>query len=210
MRSFIYDTLILKLTSRWYAEVLKRLPEGASVLDVGMGTAGALLANAELVTQKRLRVTGIDIDADYLERARHRLAGSALAECVEVRHESIHDHREGPYDAIYFSASFMLLPEPDQALRHCCELLSPRGRLFFTQTIQTRPSRWMEILKPALKRLTSIDFGRVTYEEDFKTQLRAAGLTLETFTYLTHHGNRASCLAVARPTNDGKPASTAC
>ncbi len=206
MRSFIYDTLILKLTSQWYAEVLKRMPDGAAVLDVGIGTAGALLANAELVRRKRLHVTGIDIDADYMKRARQRLEDSSLSECTEVRLESIYEHRGGPYDAIYFSASFMLLPEPEQALQHCCELLRPGGRLFFTQTIQTRPSRWMETLKPVLKRVTSIDFGRVTYEEDFKTQLCAAGLEVAEFTFLSHHGSRASCLAVARPTRDGTPA----
>lgn len=198
MRSFIYDTLILRLTSRWYAEVLQRVPEGAVVLDVGIGTAGALLANAELVKRKRLHVTGIDIDADYMARARQRLEASALANLAEVRLESVYDHQGGPYDAIYFSASFMLLPEPEQALRHCCELLRPDGRIFFTQTIQKRPVRWMETLKPVLKRFTSIDFGQVTYEEGFKAQLRAAGLELEEFTFLAHHGSRASCLAVAR------------
>ncbi|MGC3872999.1 class I SAM-dependent methyltransferase [Halomonas sp. GXIMD04776] len=199
MRSFIYDTPILKLTSRWYAEVLMRMPEGTTVLDVGIGTAGALAANAATVKRKDLQVTGIDIDADYIKSARRRLTASALSDHAEVRLESIYDHHGGPYDAVYFSASFMLLPEPGRALRHCRGLLCPGGRIFFTQTIQKRPSRWMERLKPVLKRVTSIDFGRVTYEEAFKAQLRAAGLELEEFVFLSHHGNRASCLAVARP-----------
>lgn len=199
IRSFIYDTLILGLTSRWYAEVLRRLPEGAALLDVGIGTAGALAANADLVERKDLRVTGIDIDGDYIARARRRLRDSLLADRVEVYRESVYDHQGGPYDAVYFSASFMLLPEPERALRHCCALLNPGGRLFFTQTIQKRPDRFMEILKPMLKRITSIDFGRVTYEEDLKGQIRAAGLALEEFTTLADHGHRASCLAVARP-----------
>jgi SAM-dependent methyltransferase len=198
IRSFIYDTLILRLTSRWYAEVLRRLPEGVALLDVGIGTAGALLANADLVKRKGLRVTGIDIDADYIERARRRLREFPLTDRAEVRLESVYDHQGGPYDAVYFSASFMLLPEPERALRHCCALLNPGGRIFFTQTIQKRPTRWMEILKPALKRVTSIDFGRVTYEDDFKRQIHAAGLELEEFAILAHHGDRASCLAVAR------------
>ena len=94
-------------------------------------------------------------------------------------------------------ASLMLLPEPERALRHCAALLNPGGRLYFTQTIQLRPSRGMEWLKPMLKRLTSIDFGRVTYEDAFKAQLDAAGLRLEEFTVLSRHGSRASCLAVA-------------
>jgi ubiquinone/menaquinone biosynthesis C-methylase UbiE len=199
IRGFIYDTLILRLTSRWYAEVLRRVPEGAAMLDVGIGTAGALLANADLVKRKRLRIVGIDIDGDYVERARRRLGDSSLAGDAEVRLESVYDHRGGPYDAVYFSGSFMLLPQPEQALRHCCALLNADGRIFFTQTIQKQPARWMEILKPMLKRVTSIDFGRVTYEDDFRAQVHAAGLELEEFTALAHHGSRASYIAVARP-----------
>ena len=199
IRSFIYDTLILRLTSRWYAEVLRRVPEGATVLDVGIGTGGALLANDELVKRKRLRVVGVDIDADYIARAQRRLRDSSLAGLAEVRLESVYDHQGGPYDAVYFSGSFMLLPQPEQALRHCRALLNPGGRMFFTQTIQKQPARWMEILKPMLKRVTSIDFGRVTYEDDFRAQIHAAGLELEEFTALAHHGSRASYIAVARP-----------
>lgn len=199
IRSLLYNTLILRLTARWYDEVLRRVPEGAALLDVGIGTAGALLANAERVQQKRLRVIGIDIDEDYVEHARRRLRDSPLAGRAEVRLESVYDYRGRPFDAIYFSASFMLLPEPERALRHCCALLKPDGRIYFTQTIEQRPSRYMERLKPMLKRLTSIDFGRVTYEDEFKSQLDAAGLALEEFTVLSRHGKRASCLAVAAP-----------
>lgn len=199
IRSFIYDTLILRLTSRWYAAVLRRVPEGATLLDVGIGTAGALLANDDLVKRKSLRVVGIDIDADYVARARRRLRDSSLAGLAEVRLESVYDHQGGPYDAVYFSGSFMLLPQPEQALRHCCALLNPGGRMFFTQTIQKQPARWMEILKPMLKRVTTIDFGRVTYEDDFRAQIQAAGLELEEFTALAHHGSRAAYIAVARP-----------
>lgn len=202
IRSLVYDRLILGLTSGWYAEVLRRVPEGAAVLDVGIGTAGALLANADLVEDRGLRVTGIDIDADYIERARGRLAHSPLADRVEVRLESVYDHRGGPYDAVYFSASFMLLPDPERALRHCRTLLAPGGRIYFTQTIQKQPARWVEVIKPMLRRLTTIDFGRVTYEEDFRAQVRSAGLELEAFTTLSRHGARASCLAVARPADE--------
>lgn len=202
LRSAIYDTLILRLTADWYAQVLARLTERAKLLDVGIGTAGALLANADVAARKRLRITGIDIDADYIERARRRLRASPLADRAEVRLESVYDHRGGPYDAVYFSGSFMLLPEPERALRHCAALLRPEGRLYFTQTIQTQPSRGMEILKPMLKRLTSIDFGRVTYEADFRRQIAAAGLDLEEFTTLARHGTRSSCLAVASRQRD--------
>lgn len=205
MRSFIYEILVLRLTARWYAEVLSRVPDGVALLDVGIGTAGALLANADLVSKKCLRVTGIDIDPDYIACARRRLRHSPLADRAEVRLESIYDHRDGPYGAVYFSASFMLLPEPERALRHCRSLLRPDGRIFFTQTVEKQPARWMEIVKPALKQVTSVDFGRVTYADAFKAQIRAAGMELEEFVILTDHGRRAACLAVARPADTRGP-----
>jgi len=199
IRSLIYNTLMRGLTARWYAEVLERLPHGAAVLDVGIGTAGALLANAEQVTRKDLQITGIDIDADYGEHARHVLQHAGMSGRVRVSTESVYAHQGGPYDAVYFSASFMLLPEPECALRHCAELLLPGGRIYFTQTIQTRRSIWMETLKPLLKRATTIDFGRVTYEDDFRAQVRAAGMELDEFTHMGRSGPRAYCLAVAVP-----------
>jgi len=198
IRGLLYDSLIPRLTARWYEAVIDQLPDGCDLLDVGIGTAGALLANAQSLQDKGVRVTGVDIDADYIKRAHRRIAGSSLAEQVQLRLESVYDHQGGPYDGIYFSASFMLLPEPQAALRHCQGLLKPNGRIFFTQTIQTARSPAMECVKPMLKKLTSIDFGRVTYEQDFKTQIQAAGLELEGFEILSRQGSRAYCLAVAK------------
>ncbi|WP_255505578.1 class I SAM-dependent methyltransferase [Alkalisalibacterium limincola] len=199
IRSFIYDTLILRLTSRWYAEMLGRIPEGAKLLDVGIGTAGALVANADLARRKRFHITGIDIDVDYVARARERLRGSPLEDRAEARLESIYDHRGGPYDAVCFSGSFMLLPDPVEALRHCRSLLGPDGRIYCTLTVQMESAPLMEILKPMLKWVTSIDFGRVTYEAEFKAQLLSAGFELEEFTPLGRLGSRVGHIAVARP-----------
>jgi ubiquinone/menaquinone biosynthesis C-methylase UbiE len=203
IRSFIYDILILRLTSRWYSEVLRRVPERATLLDVGIGTAGALLANADLVKQKRLEVYGIDIDPDYIERARRRIRDALLEEQVQVRLESVYAHQGNGYDAVYFSGSFMLLPEPQRALRHCCTLLNEEGRIYFTQTFQERPSRWVETLKPLLKRVTTVDFGPVTYEADFRAQILESGMELVEFTPLHRRGNRTARIAVARPLRPG-------
>jgi len=57
VRAWIYDRAILPLTASWYAEVLGRVPERARLLDVGIGTGGALVAHAELV-RRWLRAFG--------------------------------------------------------------------------------------------------------------------------------------------------------
>lgn len=198
LRARIYDAAILSLTTHWYAEVLARVPDGAHLLDVGIGTGGALAHNADTVRDKSLRVTGIDIDADYVERCRARIEEAGLGDQVQVRLESVYDHHGGPYDAIYFSASFMLLPDPRGALDHVGHLLSPRGQLYFTQTFENERSAFMERFKPMLRRLTTIDFGRVTYEDDFRSELHGAGVEISEMTRLGGTKARSYHLAVAR------------
>lgn len=198
LRGRIYDAAISRMTAGWYRAVLERLPSPCRLLDVGIGTGSALLANADCLAAKDIRVTGIDIDADYLQRCRAEIARLGLADRVEARLESVYDHRGGPYEAVYFSASFMLLPDPARALRHVAGLLVPDGHLFFTQTFEQRPSRAMEIVKPLLRLVTTIDFGRVTYEADFRRALTAGGIELEEFTTLEQGRRRSSVLVVAR------------
>ena len=175
LRGLIYDHTFAKLTINWYRAVLERLPEGAEVLDVGIGTGGAVIANADLIRGKKLKILGLDIDPDYLKRCRQALARAGLSDHVEVRLESVYDHQGGPYDAIYFSGSFMLLPDPVGALRHVLAQLKPGGRIYFTQTFHDQRSPLAEKIKPMLHRVTTIHFGQVTYLEDFCEVLRQAG-----------------------------------
>ncbi len=175
MRGLVYDRLMLATTSRWYRAVLARLPEHATVLDVGVGTGGALFGQRALIEGRDLHITGIDIDHDYVRRALRRLWRMRMTEHVEVLEEDLAQH-QGSYDAIYFAASFMLFPDPAGALAHARRLLKPGGSIWFTQTFQERVSPVLEHLKPRLRRVTGIDFGRVTYAGDFFAALANAGL----------------------------------
>lgn len=199
MRGLIYDAAILPLTSRWYAEVLARLPLGARLLDVGIGTGGALARNADTVRGKELAVVGVDIDADYVKRARKHMEKVGLEDWVDVRLESVTDHAGGPYDAAYFSASFMLMPDPPGVLRHVSGLLKPSGRVYFTQTFQDRKSTVLEKAKPLLGRVTTIEFGRVTYEDDFRAAVAQGGLELLDLVTMDRAGTRSYRLAVGAP-----------
>ncbi|MBN2799227.1 MAG: class I SAM-dependent methyltransferase [Deltaproteobacteria bacterium] len=198
MRAFIYDSAILPLTTRWYSSVLERIGQGEHLLDVGIGTAGALARNRVAVRARRIKVTGVDIDEDYVKKARSRIRKAGLDGCVEVQLESVYNHRGGPYDAVYFSSSFMLLPDPKGALDHVAELLKPGGRIFFTQTFQERRSALVERTKPLLQKVTTIDFGTVTYEDDFRQVVFSAGMELLEFSTLNRVSSMSGRLAVAR------------
>jgi tRNA A58 N-methylase Trm61 len=199
VRGWIYDATILPLTSQWYAEVLGRLPDGARLLDVGIGTGGALARNAELLRRKGIQVVGVDIDEAYVKRARKVIEEAGITGQVEVHLQSVFDHHGGPYHAVYFSASFMLMPDPPRVLRHVSSLLSSGGRVYFTQTFQDRRSPVLEKAKPLLKRVTTIEFGRVTYEEDFRRTIESGGLRLLELTTMETVGSRSYRLAVGVP-----------
>lgn len=199
LRGLIYDAAIVPLTGGWYRAVLERLPDRCRLLDVGIGTGSALVTNAEMVVSKDITVTGVDIDAAYVERCNRAVERSGLSDRVVARRESIYDHRGGPYDAAYFSASFMLLPDPPGALRHVASLLTPGARLYFTQTFEHERSRLVEILKPLLRLVTTIDFGQVTYEPDFRRALAAGGVEVDELAVLHPGPRRSGILAVTRP-----------
>jgi len=199
LRAWIYDKAIVSLTAGWYASVLGRLPDGAHLLDVGIGTGGALAKNADLLRTKSIRVTGVDIDADYIKCATKAMADAGLSDRVDVHLKSIYDHRGGPYEAVYFSASFMLMPDPAAVLRHVTTLLAPEGQIFFTQTFHVKQSRFMEKAKPLLKKVTTIDFGTVTYEQDFRETVASGDVEIVEMETLGKRGSQSYRMAVGRP-----------
>jgi SAM-dependent methyltransferase len=199
VRGHVYDAVIVGMTAAWYRAVLQRLPTGFRLLDVGIGTGAALIANADLLVAKGLDVTGVDVDAAYVERCRHAIERRGLHGRVTVRLESIDVHDGGPYDAVYFSGSFMLLPDPIGTLRRVRSLVVPGGPVYFTQTFEHRRSRATELVKPLLRAITGIDFGRVTYEPDFRRTLDEARFRIADMATVTQGSHRSAVLVVAHP-----------
>lgn len=199
MRAWIYDNTFRKVTDSWYRHVLDRLEPGSLLLDVGIGTAGALSRSAARVQEKDIRVVGVDIDADYLRRARRNVDRAGLSDRVRLHQISIFDFQERGFDAAYFSASFMLMPDPPGVLRHITSLLAPGGRVFFTQTFEERRSPLVEKVKPLLHRVTTIHFGQVTYEADFLATIAECGHEVVEHTVLSSNRVRSARLVVTRP-----------
>ena len=198
VRAWVYDRVIAGMTAKWYRQVLARLPQGARMLDVGIGTGAALARCADVVRAKELSVVGLDIDPDYLACCRAALERADLTGHVTPVLGSVYDHRGGPYDAVYFSASLMLLPEPAAAIAHVASLLAPDGRLYATQTFHHRRSPLLEWAKPLAQHVTTIHFGRVTYEHEFRKAFADAGVEIEELTTMGSTQHSSYRLAVAR------------
>ncbi|MEC7984317.1 MAG: class I SAM-dependent methyltransferase [Myxococcota bacterium] len=179
MRAWIYDTIFHPLSKKWYRNILSSLPEGSRVLDVGVGTGSSLISNSDLIIKRKMNVMGIDIDPQYLKACRKRIEEENLSQYINVREQSVYtlDQNE-KYDAVYFSASFMLLPDQKKALEVIKSCLDAGGLVCFTQTFEAKKTRFWEFVKPLLVRFTTIHFGEVTYEKPFLSLLEDSGFEI--------------------------------
>lgn len=214
-RNYLYDTFVVAMTSVWYREFLVRLPPDSVVLDVGIGNATSLINNRDIIVSKRLKIHGVDYDQGYIDAARSIVNQYQLDKCITLECCSIHDFQASQlklpasgdpnrvFDAIYFSGSFMIIPEKEKALRSVVAMLKnpASGRVCFTQTFE-KPGLVgvvMSYLKPFFKYILTIDFGGVTYEKDFRTVLSKSNMSIETF-HTIHQGKfRGQFLVVAKP-----------
>lgn len=177
MRAWIYDRLFYGLSKDWYRRVVEQLPEEARVLDVGVGTGSSMLSQRELIQSKGIKWLGIDINASYLRACQSSIDELGVSDSIQAREQSVYDlDEEERFDAVYFSASFMLLPDQREALRTVMRSLDEGGVVCFTQTFETKRAPVMEIIKPMLRKLTTVDFGVVTYQDDFIELLSSCDL----------------------------------
>lgn len=86
--------------------------------------------------------------------------------------------KKGLYDIVFFSFSFMLMPDHKAALQLAKRITKQDGRIVFMLTLNRSRNVFFERLKPLIRRLTSIDFGQVVYDNSFTEELEATGLSV--------------------------------
>ena len=72
----------------------------------------------------------------------------------------------------------MLLPDPLKALETAKRILEKgeESRISMALTLNTNKNSFLSWVKPLIKRLTSVDFGSVVYEDDLLSVIDSAGL----------------------------------
>ena len=148
-----------------------------------------------------MNIVGIDVDAGRVEHARELIELAELEDQIAVRSESATCHHGGPYDAVYFSSSFMNMANQIAVLNHVKDVLIANGGLvYFTHSLYVSRVPLLERIKPLLWMFTTIDFGRVIYYSDFRETLKKAEFELIEIKEMKCLRKRNICLIVARPT----------
>lgn len=179
LTSRLYSLIVSDVTDGCYGSCLPGFPPDTRVLDVGIGNGEMIKTYHPLIRAKRLSITGLDVNRDYLMQCNRLVGAYSLHEYIRTELTPVEEY-EPPaaacFDCILFSMSFMLLKDPGGVLRRIRPWLSPAGQVIFVQTMFRNASRLIDFVKPRLKYVTTVDFGRAIYEEDFLSLLSAEGL----------------------------------
>lgn len=170
MLNDVYNLIIGNVNELCYRHGLAYFPDHSAILDVGIGNGAMLKRHHALVRSKHLKITGIDIDGQSLDHCRNLIRRHRLEDAIDIHHVSVESYRppkDHYFDFVFFSMSFMLFKNQPLVLERIKTWLKPGGSVIFFQTIFKEQSLFMDIVKPRLKYVTTVDFGRVTYERDF-------------------------------------------
>ena len=181
MKNYLYNLIINSVTDYCYQNCLEYVSENASILDVGIGN-GVMMNNFHsLIKSKNLNITGIDIDRHYLNRCESIIRNYNLQDHVEIHCKPVEDYepsKDCRFDFILFTMSFMLFKDQEMVLDRIKSWLKPGGEIVFFQTMFKEKVGILELIKPKLKYVTTVDFGRVTYEDDFFALLKSKQLSI--------------------------------
>jgi ubiquinone/menaquinone biosynthesis C-methylase UbiE len=200
VKNWVYQVLVHRTTNECYRNSLHYVPDGSRLLDVGIGNGIMLESFHPLIKAKRLKITGIDIDANYLKHCEELVRKHQLADSIDLCHgaaESYRPPQKGCFDNVLFCLSFMLLRDQRAVLQRAREWLKPGGQLIFAQAIFRKRSRLVDLVKPKLKYLTTIDFGRAIYERDFFALLEESGLAIQVDRVLKGEWFNSQCRMIA-------------
>ncbi len=107
---------------------------GRSVLDIGCG--GGLLT--ESLARLGAQVTGIDLSPDLLELARRHAAGQGLQITYrEMSAEQLASQQPASFDVVTCMEVLEHIPDPQQVVRACSQLLKPGGHAFYATLDRT-------------------------------------------------------------------------
>lgn len=123
-------SVALMLRRRSRDEAVRRLALGAgdSVLEVGCGS-GANLGRLVAAVGPAGSVTGIDVSAGMLERAERMRMRNGWENVMLRERDARTPAGDGEFDAVLFSLSYSVLPEPRETLAAAWGRLRPGGRV---------------------------------------------------------------------------------
>jgi SAM-dependent methyltransferase len=160
-------------TPNLFYSVLKEIPESSNILDFGCGSGICYkkIDTINLIVKSNHRITGIDINKFAINKFQNKINSNSLAGKIDLKCGDIFAMKiNEKFDYVIFSESAPLL-SPEfliQVSSHIkTNLLKEGGKLIFINNLAENPQFITRVIKPKLKYITTIDFGRVIVKNEF-------------------------------------------
>ena len=147
---------------------------GKRVLDIGCGSGAITLSLAKVHGAEH--VTGIDVEDDVIEAARHRIAAAGATESVTITKVAPgpFPFDEAAFDIVFSKDSILHIPDKDMLARDIARVLAPGGWLAASDWLiagETPTQAMQDYLE-----LEDLDFAMASPAK-YERALKAAGLT---------------------------------
>jgi ubiquinone/menaquinone biosynthesis C-methylase UbiE len=142
------------------------------VLEIGIGTGRNLPYYLPDV-----RLTGVDLSTDMLERARIRAQELGLKADLRLGDAKQLEFEASSFDTVVFSFALCSIPDDGAAVREATRVLRPGGRLVFIEHVRS-PRRWVRAIELLLDFFTSRIQGDHLLREPLR-HVRAERLAVE-------------------------------
>lgn len=160
-------------TPNLFYSVLKEIPNNSRILDFGCGSGICYrkIDTIDLVVKSNYKITGIDIDKVAIDKFQNKINSNSLGNkinliCGDIFKMEINEK----FDYVIFSESVPLLS--GEFLNNLISyiksnLLQTGGKIIFINNLTENPQSIIKFIKPKIKYITTIDFGRVLSKNEF-------------------------------------------
>jgi alpha-N-acetylglucosaminidase len=170
--TFGHENFKLSTPNLFYL-TLKDIPDNCNILDFGCGS-GTCYKNKKVINiiiEKKLKITGLDINSFEVEEFKKNIKNTPLENILSVKSGDIFNEIfNEKFDYVIFSESAPLL-ENLFLIKLIAymknNLLTLNGKICFINNLVKTPQFFVSFIKPKLKYITTLDFGRVLTADDF-------------------------------------------
>lgn len=183
--SWVYNLMEWPIEVFWYKKWRKQLwdqVEGPSVLEIGIGTGKNIS-----YYPKNIDVTGVDLSANMLQKARKIVEQNKLDKVHLFEMDAQHlELPEDTFDETVATFAFCSVPDPVQGLKEALRVTKPGGKLYLLEHMLSTSSFLAGIMKKLDKPihyLLGVHIARQTVEN-----VKKAGWDLQSVQVLTSNG----------------------
>ncbi len=157
---------------RFWQEVTQAFPNGAQLLEVGVGTGKNMRFWPE-----GAKITAIDLAPGMLQRARKRAHRMGINAQLELADSQALKYPDNSFDSAAATFVFCSVPDPVQGLRELKRTVRPGGYVFLMEHVRAPKlilRRIMDFLNPLVVRIIGANINR-----DTVANILRAGLKLD-------------------------------